>query len=49
MQTQTLDVGVMAYNSIWSGNIYFTKLKKIYERSYIKVQDVVATVGGFLA
>jgi len=37
------------YNFLASATLYMTKQKKVYARSYIKIPDVLASVGGILS
>jgi len=49
IQKWSLDLGASPDNVLWACSIYFSKLRKDFKRSYIKVQDVAATVGGFFS
>ncbi len=52
MQLEKIDVDFSKKtdnNKIFMSDIYFTKLQVDYDRSYLKIQDVAATVGGFFS
>jgi hypothetical protein len=44
-----LDMGYVTENIVFDNNINFTKKITKFERVYIKIQDVAATVGGFFS
>lgn len=49
LDSTTLDLGTISESIACELNIFFTKMKKEYQRSYIKVQYLAATVGGFFS
>ncbi len=52
MQLEKVDVDFSKKaedNKIFYSDIYLTKLQVDYDRSYLKIQDVAATVGGFFS
>ena len=44
-----VDSNLITESNIYFADIYLTKLQLDYNRSYLKVQDVAATVGGFFS